>query len=52
MLRKSIIAAAERRYIDDVIIPQAMRPRIARTLGMLWGKSLEMTGRKHDNLPV
>jgi hypothetical protein len=37
MLKKSIIVAAERRYIDDVIIPQATRPRIARALGCCGG---------------
>ncbi|MGA3308483.1 MAG: carboxyl transferase domain-containing protein, partial [Xanthobacteraceae bacterium] len=44
--------AAERGYIDDVIMPRATRPRIARALAMLRGKTVEMAGRKHDNLPV
>jgi propionyl-CoA carboxylase beta chain len=44
--------AAERGYIDDVIMPHATRPRIARALAMLRGKIVEMPGRKHDNLPV
>jgi propionyl-CoA carboxylase beta chain len=44
--------AAERGYIDDVIMPRATRPRIARALAMLRGKTVEMPGRKHDNLPV
>jgi len=44
--------AFERGYIDDVIMPQATRPRIARALAMLRGKTVEMPGRKHDNLPV
>jgi propionyl-CoA carboxylase beta chain len=44
--------AAERGYIDDVIMPHATRPRIARALAMLRGKMVEMPGRKHDNLPV
>jgi propionyl-CoA carboxylase beta chain len=34
--------AAERGYIDDVIMPQAT----------LRGKTVEMPVRKHDNLPV
>ena len=42
--------AAERGYIDDVIMPQATRPRIAPAL--LRGKTVEMPGRTHDNLPV
>jgi hypothetical protein len=37
--------AAERGYIDDVIMPQATRPRIARALAMLRGKTVEMPGR-------
>jgi propionyl-CoA carboxylase beta chain len=44
--------AAERGYIDDVIMPSATRPRIARALAMLRGKTVEMPERKHDNLPV
>jgi propionyl-CoA carboxylase beta chain len=44
--------AAERGYIDDVIMPSATRPRIARALAMLRNKTVEMPGRKHDNLPV
>ncbi|MFZ3351837.1 MAG: acyl-CoA carboxylase subunit beta [Xanthobacteraceae bacterium] len=44
--------AAERGYIDDVIMPHATRPRIARALAMLRGKTVEMPARKHDNLPV
>jgi propionyl-CoA carboxylase beta chain len=44
--------AAERGYIDDVIMPSATRPRLARALAMLRGKTVEMPGRKHDNLPV
>jgi propionyl-CoA carboxylase beta chain len=44
--------AAERGYIDDVIMPHATRPRIARALAMLRGKRLEMPARKHDNLPL
>ncbi len=48
----SPFAAAERGYIDDVIMPRATRMRIARALSMLRGKRVEMPGRKHDNLPV
>jgi propionyl-CoA carboxylase beta chain len=44
--------AAERGYIDDVIMPHQTRRRIARALAMLRGKQVEMPGRKHDNLPV
>jgi propionyl-CoA carboxylase beta chain len=44
--------AAERGYIDDVIMPHSTRRRIARALAMLRGKQVEMPRRKHDNLPV
>jgi hypothetical protein len=30
----------------------ARHPRIARALSMLRGKTVEMPGCKHDNLPV
>jgi propionyl-CoA carboxylase beta chain len=48
----SPFVAAERGYIDDVIMPRATRPRIAKALAMLRGKRVEMPGRKHDNLPL
>ena len=48
----SPFVAAERGYIDEVIMPHATRRRIARALAMLRGKTVEMPGRKHDNLPV
>src|SRR5579859_4906296 len=48
----SPFVAAERGYIDDVIMPRATRPRLARALAMLRGKTVELPGRKHDNLPV
>ena len=44
--------AAERGYIDDVIMPHSTRRRIARALAMLRTKQVEMPRRKHDNLPV
>ena len=48
----SPFVAAERGYIDEVIMPHATRKRIARALAMLRGKSVEMPARKHDNLPL
>ncbi len=48
----SPFVAAERGYIDDVIMPHATRRRICRALAMLRGKRVEMPARKHDNLPV
>ena len=48
----SPFVAAERGYIDDVIMPHSTRRRIARALAMLKAKQVEMPLRKHDNLPV
>ncbi len=48
----SPFAAAERGYIDEVIMPRVTRKRLARALAMLRGKKVEMPARKHDNLPV
>ena len=48
----SPFVAAERGYIDEVIMPRATRKRIARALAMLRGKKVEMPARKHDNLPL
>jgi propionyl-CoA carboxylase beta chain len=44
--------AAERGYIDDVIMPHATRVRIARALAMLRDKHVEVPAKKHDNLPL
>src|ERR1700694_4138967 len=48
----SPFAAAERGYIDEVIMPHSTRRRVARALAMLKNKQVEMPGRKHDNLPL
>ncbi|MFL6796980.1 MAG: acyl-CoA carboxylase subunit beta [Xanthobacteraceae bacterium] len=48
----SPFVAAERGYIDDVIMPHATRPRIIRALSMLRGKQVEHAARRHDNLPL
>lgn len=44
--------AAERGYIDEVILPHNTRRRIARALNMLRGKKLENPWKKHDNIPL
>jgi propionyl-CoA carboxylase beta chain len=44
--------AAERGYIDDVIMPHSTRRRIARALAMLKDKHVEIPMKKHDNLPL
>jgi propionyl-CoA carboxylase beta chain len=48
----SPFVAAERGYIDDVIMPHSTRKRIARALAMLRTKRVELPPRKHDNLPL
>ena len=48
----SPFAAAERGYIDDVILPRNTRRRIARALAMLRGKQVENPWKKHDNIPL
>src|SRR2546429_110485 len=48
----SPFAAAERGYIDDVIMPHSTRKRIVRALAMLRDKKVEVPAKKHDNLPL
>jgi propionyl-CoA carboxylase beta chain len=48
----SPFVAAERGYIDEVIMPATTRRRLCRALAMLREKRVEMPGRKHDNLPL
>jgi propionyl-CoA carboxylase beta chain len=48
----SPFVAAERGYIDDVIMPHSTRRRLARALAMLRHKHVEQPRRKHDNLPL
>ncbi|MEO0062545.1 MAG: hypothetical protein RLZZ08_1105 [Pseudomonadota bacterium] len=44
--------AAQRGYIDEVIMPHSTRRRIALGLRKLRGKRLENPWKKHDNLPL
>ena len=44
--------AAERGFLDDVIMPHSTRRRIARALDMLKAKKLENPWKKHDNIPL
>jgi propionyl-CoA carboxylase beta chain len=48
----SPFVAAERGYIDEVIMPHSTRRRIARGLAMLATKEVERPWKKHDNLPL
>src|ERR1700683_374264 len=44
--------AAERGYIDHVIMPHSTRRRLSRILAMLRNKKLENPWKKHDNIPL
>jgi propionyl-CoA carboxylase beta chain len=44
--------AAERGYIDDIILPRDTRRRIARALAMLRTKKLGNPWKKHGNIPL
>lgn len=48
----SPFVAAERGYIDEVIMPHSTRKRIARALSMLRTKEMEQPWKKHDNIPL
>lgn len=45
-------AAAERGFIDEVIMPRSTRWRIIRSLNMLRNKHTENPWKKHDNIPL
>jgi propionyl-CoA carboxylase beta chain len=44
--------AAERGYIDDVILPHETRPRLIAALRALAGKRDTNPRRKHGNIPL
>jgi propionyl-CoA carboxylase beta chain len=44
--------AAQRGYIDDVIMPHGTRRRIIKALRTLEGKVLSNPWKKHDNIPL
>jgi len=48
----SPFVAAERGYIDEVILPHNTRNRICRALNMLANKTVENPWKKHDNIPL
>ena len=45
-------AAAQRGFIDDVILPRTTRPRVCRALATLRGKQLANPAKKHSNIPL
>jgi propionyl-CoA carboxylase beta chain len=44
--------AAQRGFIDDVIMPRETRVRLCHALAMLRDKQAQIPQRKHDNLPL
>jgi len=44
--------AAERGYIDEIILPEQTRPKLIRALESLKNKKDSMPAKKHDNLPL
>jgi propionyl-CoA carboxylase beta subunit len=44
--------AAERGFIDDVIMPHGTRRRVARAFETLKNKRVEVPVKKHDNIPL
>ncbi|MEP3277148.1 MAG: acyl-CoA carboxylase subunit beta [Stappiaceae bacterium] len=44
--------AAERGYIDEVILPHSTRRRVSRALALLRNKQEENPWKKHDNIPL
>jgi propionyl-CoA carboxylase beta chain len=48
----SPFVAAERGYVDEVIMPHSTRLRVARALRLLRNKDLDNPWKKHDNIPL
>ena len=44
--------AAERGFVDEVIMPQSTRKRLCRAFAGLRGKQAQMPWKKHDNIPL
>ena len=44
--------AAEKGFIDEVIMPHSTRKRVTRAFAMLRGKKLENPWKKHGNIPL
>jgi len=45
-------AAAERGFIDEVIMPHTTRQRVARAFASLRNKQVDVRWRKHDTMPL
>ena len=48
----SPFVAAERGYLDEVIMPHSTRRRVSRALAMLREKAVETPYKKHGNIPL
>ena len=44
--------AAEKGFIDEIIMPSSTRKRVLRAFGSLKGKKIENPWKKHDNIPL
>jgi propionyl-CoA carboxylase beta chain len=44
--------AAERGFVDDVIMPHSTRRRVARAFATLKNKKVAVPAKKHDNIPL
>ena len=44
--------AAERGYVDDIIEPATLRPRVINAFDMLQSKRLSLPAKKHGNIPL
>jgi len=44
--------AAERGYIDEVIMPENLRPRLCQSIMMLRNKRDDLPPKKHGNIPL
>ena len=44
--------AAEKGFIDEVIMPRNTRKRVARAFASLRNKKLKNPWKKHDNIPL
>ena len=49
---RAFSSAAERGYIDDVIIPHETRPKVINALQTLLTKRVDQPKRKHGNIPL
>jgi propionyl-CoA carboxylase beta chain len=44
--------AAQRGFIDEVIMPHSTRKRVARAFEILESKTVSAPSKKHDNIPL